>query len=120
MRVNYRPLRSTLIVDKPTLAIADPDRQNGIHGVSVHSKPFFAAFPKGHLDRFETRKVIFGCPGALDNPEAAFLRAIEFEILWLKNKRDYYGAIHREDEKRIVMMEERYRKAIQTIEATTV
>ncbi len=32
-------------------------------GVSVHSKPFFKGFPRGHLDRFETRKVIFGCPG---------------------------------------------------------
>jgi 4-hydroxy-2-oxoheptanedioate aldolase len=85
-------------------------------GVSVHSKPFFAKFPKGHLDRFETRKVIFGCPGALDNPEEAYLRAVEFEILWLKNKRDYYGAIHREDEKRISMMEERYKKSIEAIQ----
>lgn len=87
-------------------------------GVSVHSKPFFAKFPAGHLDRFETRKVIFGCPGALDNPEEAFLCAVEFEILWLKNKRDYYGAIHREDEKRIAMMEERYRRSIDGIQAT--
>lgn len=87
-------------------------------GVSVHSKPFFAAFPKGHLDRFETRKVIFGCPGALDNPEEAYLRAIEFELLWLKNKRDYYGAIHREDVKRIAMMEERYKKAIDATRTT--
>jgi len=108
-----------------SLAAAAKAKKRGMQvviggGVSVHSKPFFAAFPKGHLDRYETRKVIFGCPGALDNPEAAFLRAIEFEILWLKNKRDYYGTIHREDEKRIVMMEERYLKAIQTIEATSV
>ncbi len=86
-------------------------------GVSVHSKPFFAKFPKGHLDRFETRKVIFACPGALDNPEAAYLMAVEFELHWLKNKRDYYGAIHREDEKRIAMMEARYQKSIETIQA---
>lgn len=84
-------------------------------GVSVHSKAFFAKFPAGHLDRFETRKVIFGCPGALDNPEEAYLKAVEFEILWLKNKQSYYGAIHREDEKRIVMMEERYKKSIEAI-----
>ena len=86
-------------------------------GVSVHSIPFFAKFPAGHLDRFETRKVIFGCPGALDNPEEAYLRAVEFEVLWLKNKRDYYGAIHQEDQKRIVMMEERYKKSIEAIRA---
>lgn len=88
-------------------------------GVSVHSKSFFAKFPEGHLDRFETRKIIFGCPGALDNPEEAYLRAVEFELLWLKNKQSYYGAIHREDENRIKMMEERYRKSIEATHQKT-
>ena len=86
-------------------------------GVSVHSRDFFRAFPPGHLDRFETRKLIFSCPKALDNPEEAYLRAVEFEILWLKNKKAYYGAIHSEDDKRIMMMEERYKKSIEAIEA---
>ena len=81
-------------------------------GVSVHSLPFFRAFPPGNLDRFETRKVIFSCPGALRNSEEAFLKAVEFELLWLKNKKNYYGAIHREDDTRLEMMEERYRKSI--------
>ena len=84
--------------------------------VSVHSLPFFRDFPKGHIDRFETRKVVFSCPGALDNKEAAFLKAVEFEIEWLKNKKSYYGAIHREDDARLVMMEERYNKSIQAIQ----
>jgi 4-hydroxy-2-oxoheptanedioate aldolase len=84
-------------------------------GVSVHSKPFFQAFPAGHIDRFETRKVIFGCPGALSNPEEAFLKAVEFELLWLKNKKAYYGAIHREDDVRMEMMEKRYQESIDTI-----
>lgn len=83
--------------------------------VSVHSIPFFKAFPKGHLDRFETRKVVFQCPGAIENSEAAFLKAVEFEILWLKNKKAYYGAIHREDDARLVMMEERYKKSIEAL-----
>jgi 4-hydroxy-2-oxoheptanedioate aldolase len=81
-------------------------------GVSVHSLPFFKTFPEGHIDRFETRKVVFSCPGALNNPEQAFLKAVEFELLWLKNKKNYYGAIHREDDARLEMMEERYRKSI--------
>ncbi|MBS1984653.1 MAG: aldolase [Bdellovibrionales bacterium] len=85
--------------------------------VSVHSLPFFRAFPKGHIDRFETRKVVFQCPGALENSEAAFLKAVEFEILWLKNKKAYYGSIHREDDSRLVMMEERYKKSIEALEA---
>ena len=84
-------------------------------GVSVHSLPFFRAFPAGHLDRFETRKVVFGCPGALQNTEAAFLKAVEFELLWLKNKKNYYGAIHREDDKRLEMMEKRYRESINAV-----
>jgi 4-hydroxy-2-oxoheptanedioate aldolase len=83
--------------------------------VSVHSIPFFQAFPEGHLDRFETRKVVFSCPGALRNREVAFLKAVEFEISWLKNKKNYYGVIHREDDARLVMMEERYQKSIAAI-----
>ncbi len=84
-------------------------------GISADSQAFLRAFPPGHLDRFETRKVIFGCPGALDNPKEAFLRAVQFELLWLRNKRDHYGAIHHEDEKRIAMMEARYQKGISAL-----
>ena len=82
-------------------------------GVSVHSLPFFKKFPAGHLDRFETRKVVFNCPGALKNEAASFLKAVEFEICWLKNKKDYYGRIHKEDDIRLKMMEERYQSSIE-------
>ena len=34
-------------------------------GVSAHSLPFFRKLPAGTLDRYETRKVIFGCPPRL-------------------------------------------------------
>lgn len=81
--------------------------------VSAHSMPFFKAFPANHLDKFETRKIVFACPGALGNPEAAFLKAVEFELLWLKNKKEYYGFIHREDDARLDMMEARYRSSIE-------
>lgn len=83
--------------------------------VSIHSMPFFQAFPKGHLDKYETRKIVFACPGALANGDAAFLKAVEFELLWLKNKKEYYGYIHREDDNRLKMMEERYRTSIDTV-----
>lgn len=86
-------------------------------GVSVHSLPFFRSFPEGQLDRFETRKVVFQCPGALANREASFLRAVEFELMWLKNKRNYYTQISKEDDARLVMMEERYRKQIALLES---
>ncbi|MGE3759993.1 MAG: aldolase/citrate lyase family protein [Pseudobdellovibrionaceae bacterium] len=80
--------------------------------VSVHSMNFFKAFPPGHIDKFETRKIVFGCPEALKNTEAAFLKAVEFELMWLKNKKNYYGSIYSEDDSRLKMMEDRYRISI--------
>ena len=83
--------------------------------VSVSSLPFFKSFPEGALDKYETRKVVFACPKAINNTEQAFLKAVEFELLWLKNKKEYYGFIHREDDARLKMMDERYRSSIDQI-----
>jgi len=83
--------------------------------VSVHSLPFFREFPAGHLDRFETRKIVFQCPEALRNQEVAFLKAVEFEITWLRNKKNHYGSIYKEDDRGLVMMEERYRNSIDAV-----
>jgi 4-hydroxy-2-oxoheptanedioate aldolase len=83
-------------------------------GVSAHSLPFFRALPPGTLDRYETRKVIFQCPEALNHAaDRGILKAVGFELLWLKNKRDYYKLISLEDEQRIEMLENRYRAAIE-------
>ena len=75
---------------------------------------------KLRLDRFETRKVIFDA-GVLD-ADSGFVGsagaargmelAIDFELLWLKNKRDFYGAIAREDEARIAMMDARQKTSV--------
>ena len=83
-------------------------------GVSAHSLPFFRDLPEGHLDRYETRKVIFQCPGALsDAADKGILKAVGFELMWLKNKRDYYSIIATEDNQRIHMLEARYKKLIE-------
>lgn len=83
-------------------------------GVSAHSLPFFKDLGPGLIDRYETRKVIFGCPEALgDNADKGILKAVGFELLWLKNKRDYYHMISAEDEHRIEMLESRYKANIE-------
>jgi len=79
-------------------------------GVSIYSIPFFQSLANNNLiDRYETRKVIFKCPEALDaNAKKGIFKAVGFELLWLKNKRDYYKAISLEDEGRLQMLEKRY------------
>jgi len=83
-------------------------------GVSAHSLPFFRDLPVVTFDRYETRKVIFSCPEAL-GPDAdkGILKAVGFELLWLKNKRDYYRAISFADDQRIEMLEYRYKASIE-------
>ena len=82
-------------------------------GVSAESLPFMRRLPEGYLHRYETRKVIFGCPEALgDDAGDGILKAVGFELMWLKNKRDYYGRIFEEDAVRIKMLESRYDRLI--------
>lgn len=78
--------------------------------VSIDAVPNLQRVHKIHLNRFETRKVVFQ-GNALDNQELekGLKDAVHFELLWLLNKRDYYGFIHREDESRIAMLENRWK-----------
>jgi hypothetical protein len=77
-------------------------------GVSPASIPTLSRIRAVRLDRFETRKVIFDGAVVEDGrAEPGMELAIEFELLWLKNKRDFYRGIAEEDAQRIAMMEAR-------------
>ena len=83
-------------------------------GVSADSFPFMRRLPAGTIDRYETRKVIFGCPEGLgEDADKGILKAVGFELMWLKNKRDFYGRIFEEDHARIEMLQGRYDRLIE-------
>jgi hypothetical protein len=78
--------------------------------VSIDALSNLKRFNAIHLTRFETRKVVFQSDALNRNGlEAALKDAVHFELLWLLNKRDYYGFIHKEDETRIEMLETRWK-----------
>jgi 4-hydroxy-2-oxoheptanedioate aldolase len=84
-------------------------------GIAKEALPFLRGLG-GLLDRYETRKVIFKCPEALSSEaEKGILKAVGFELMWLKNKRDFYGMIYNEDKQRIDMLQSRYDKLIKGV-----
>jgi len=83
-------------------------------GVSAETIPFIQEMGAGLVDRYETRKVIFECPCGIpvDEADKGILKAVGFELMWLKNKRDFYDLIANEDAKRLEMLQTRYDKLI--------
>ena len=98
--------------------VAEAARARGLElvvggGVSPASIEALRRIRQIRLDRFETRKVIFDAAILeTERAGAAMELAIEFELLWLKNKRDYYSLIAGEDATRIAMMEERQKASV--------
>ena len=78
-------------------------------GVSIDSLTALRQIQNSHLTRFETRKVVMSA-SALDLPsiEEGLLAALQFELKWLTNKRNYYNAIFSEDEKRFNTLRSRW------------
>ncbi|WP_380871833.1 hypothetical protein ACFB49_27870 [Sphingomonas sp. DBB INV C78] len=95
------------------LQVAHKCRDNGLElvvggSVAIEAIPALREIRQVRLDRFETRKIVFD-GAALDHRriEDGIMHAVAFELAWLKNKRDYYNSIAKEDLARIAMMEAR-------------
>jgi len=82
--------------------------KNGLGGaISTNSLKFISKLNEEKLiDKFETRKVVFKADAAKYG-DRAILKAVEFELNWLRSKRRYYSGIKAEDENRIHMLEKR-------------
>ena len=72
-------------------------------GVSMTSLNFFKQVP--YMTAFETRKVIFNSEILrTNNANKGLLKAIDFELMWLKNRKEKYGKATIADEARYKML----------------
>lgn len=79
-------------------------------GISFDAIPFISEMAD-YVDRFETRKVVFHIEKDEKKLEAGILAAMEFEVLYLQNKCDFYNRMAKEDEARMQMLDGRLQKA---------
>lgn len=105
--INERPITDAVLLTAH--ACLDHGLELVVGGsVAVEAGPALREIRAVRLDRFETRKVVFdGAAVEAADFAAGIANAVEFELAWLRNKRDYYGAIAQEDAARIRMIEER-------------
>lgn len=111
--VNHRSITDAVL--KVAHACVEADLELVVGGsVSTASINILREIQAVRLDRFETRKVVFAGEAITHaSIVAGIANAVDFELAWLKNKRDYYEAIATEDSSRITMMEARQRKITQ-------
>ena len=76
-------------------------------GVSFDSAEFFKSLNNVRLTSFETRKIIFDKKIIDKDMKKAISLAVNFELLYLENKRKYYTMVAEEDLSRIEMLKKR-------------
>ncbi len=78
--------------------------------IGIESVPFIKGL-KEIADRFETRKVVVTMDDDDKHLKKAIVKALNFELLYLLNKRTYYTRLSCEDEARIERMKQQLEKA---------
>jgi hypothetical protein len=107
---------NSLDVTKCVVEVAKVCKNNNLElvvggGISIDSINVLKEIKKIHLTRFETRKVIFSEESLqVKSLDQGMIQAVHFELLWLENKKSYYGSIFKEDDKRIEMLSKRWLK----------
>jgi hypothetical protein len=102
------------VVTKFVIEVAKACKNNNLDfvvggGISLESINVLQEIKKTCLTRFETRKVIFSKESLeIKNLDQGMIHAVHFELLWLENKKSYYGNIYKEDDKRIEMLKKRW------------
>ncbi|WP_415289750.1 aldolase/citrate lyase family protein [Candidatus Pelagibacter sp. Uisw_136] len=112
--MNRDDINSSEKITNSVIEVAKHAKKNDLNlvvggAVSIDAVSILKEVKKVHLDRFETRKVIFSSDALeVNDLSKGMLEAINFELLWLKNKKNYYGSIFEEDDKRIKMLSARW------------
>ena len=80
-----------------------------IIGGNISSKTLWLLNELNFLSGYETRKIIFNAKTALNkpNPELGIKKALEFEMAWLKSKKNISKKESENDVRRIKILEER-------------
>lgn len=77
--------------------------------IGIESIPFIQGM-SDVADRFETRKVVITMDNDENHLRKAIHKALNFELLWLLNKKNYYTRLSAEDEARIERMRNQLNK----------
>lgn len=79
-------------------------------GISFDTIDFIKEM-KGLIQKFETRKIVFKYDDNKERLKSGILKAMEFEVLYLQNKCDFYNKMADEDKLRMQMLLERFELA---------